>query len=169
MANNVHDFAFTTDPTYRISEVEWNGIKCIALAQEQNAHAWQPTAKFVANVVKTYSQDFGMYAYPKMVAADARDGMEYPMLTLDGGNWPGHQYVIAHEVGHNWFFGMVGNNETYRACLDEGFTQFLTASFIPQTKEKKKLGKLFRHSFVSVLPWFRGPWQRYPRIQQYQD
>ncbi len=136
MANNVHDFAFTTDPTYRISEVEWNGIKCIALAQEQNAHAWQPTAKFVANVVKTYSQDFGMYAYPKMVAADARDGMEYPMLTLDGGNWPGHQYVIAHEVGHNWFFGMVGNNETYRACLDEGFTQFLTAWSIKKLSNK---------------------------------
>lgn len=136
MANNVHDFAFTTDPTYRIGEVEWNGIKCIALAQEQNAWAWQPTAQFVANVVKTYSQDFGMYAYPKMVAADARDGMEYPMLTLDGGNWPGHQYVIAHEVGHNWFFGMVGNNETYRACLDEGFTQFLTAWSIKKLANK---------------------------------
>ncbi|MFM9945314.1 MAG: M1 family aminopeptidase [Bacteroidia bacterium] len=136
MANNVHDFAFTTDPTYRIGEVEWNGIKCIALAQEQNAYAWQPTAQFVANVVKIYSQDFGMYAYPKMVAADARDGMEYPMLTLDGGNWPNHQYVIAHEVGHNWFFGMVGNNETYRACLDEGFTQFLTAWSIKKLANK---------------------------------
>ena len=67
-----------------------------------------------------------MYAYPKMVVADARDGMEYPMLTLDGGSAPGYYGVIAHEVGHNWFFGMVGNNETYRAMLDEGFTQFLT-------------------------------------------
>ena len=116
--------------------MEWNWIKCIALAQEQNAHLWQPTAQFVAAVVKTYSRDFGMYAYPKMVAADARDGMEYPMLTLDGGNWPGHQYVIAHEIGHNWFFGMVGNNETYRACLDEGFTQFLTAWSLKKLSNK---------------------------------
>lgn len=127
LANNVHDFAFTADPTYRMSVVEVNGIKCVALAQEQNAARWQKTAQFVADVVALYSYDFGQYAYPKMVAADARDGMEYPMLTLNSGNWPNHRYVIAHEVGHNWFFGMVGNNETYRASLDEGFTQFLTA------------------------------------------
>lgn len=126
-AENVHDFAFTADPTYRIGEVVWNGIRCIALAQEENAHLWQPTAQFVADVVRVYSEEIGMFGYPKMIAADARDGMEYPMLTLNGGNWPGHKYVIAHEVGHNWFFGMVGNNETYRASLDEGFTQFLTA------------------------------------------
>ncbi len=126
-AENVHDFAFTADPTYRIGETIWNGIKCIALAQEANAPYWRPTSDFVANVVEIYSKDFGMYGYPKIVAADARDGMEYPMITLNGGNWPGHQYVIAHEVGHNWFFGMIGNNETYRAMLDEGFTQFLTS------------------------------------------
>jgi aminopeptidase N len=53
--------------------------------------------------------------------------MEYPMLTLDGGADPGYRGLLAHEVGHNWFFGMVGSNETYRAFLDEGFTQFLTA------------------------------------------
>jgi hypothetical protein len=126
-AENVHDFAFTADPSYRIGEVVWNGIRCIALAQEPNAYAWQPTAGYVAKLIQIYSEDFGMYAYPKMVAADARDGMEYPMITLNSGKWPGHQYVISHEVGHNWFFGMVGSNETYRAGMDEGFTQFLTA------------------------------------------
>ena len=126
-AINVHDFAFTADPTYRIGEVEWNGVKCIALAMEEHAHQWQGTAQFVADVIKTYSEDFGMYLYPKMIAADARDGMEYPMLTLDGGVFPSHKNLLAHEIGHNWFFGMVGNNETYRASLDEGFTQFLTA------------------------------------------
>ncbi len=148
MATNVHDFAFTTDPTYRIGETEWNGIKCIAIAQEQNAHAWQPTANFVANVVKTYSEDFGMYGYPKMVAADARDGMEYPMLTLDGGNWPGHQYVIAHEIGHNWFYGMVGNNETYRACLDEGFTQFLTSWSLKKINNREALPNSYDWAYV---------------------
>jgi aminopeptidase N len=124
---NVHDFAWTADPTYRIGETTWNGVQCVAIAQENNAAGWQQTAQFTAKVIATYSRDFGMYNYPKIVCADAADGMEYPMITLDGGYYPSHQGLIAHEVGHNWFFGMVGSNETYRAALDEGFTQFLTA------------------------------------------
>ncbi len=126
-AENVHDFAFTADPTYRIGQTEWNGVKCIAMAQEPHAAKWQNAADYCAKVIRSHSTNFGMYAYPKMVVADARDGMEYPMLTLDSGNEPNYRGLFAHEIGHNWFFGMVGNNETYRAMLDEGFTQFLTA------------------------------------------
>ena len=126
-AENVHDAAFTADPNYRIGEAEWNGIKVYAICQEPHASKWQNAAAFTAKVIETYSRDFGMYVYPKMVVADAQDGMEYPMLTLDGGFDPDYRQLLAHEVGHNWFFGMVGNNETYRAMLDEGFTQFLTA------------------------------------------
>jgi aminopeptidase N len=125
-AENVHNFAFTADPMYRIGEVEWNGIKVIALVQEPHASKWQESAYFTARVIQIYSQDFGMYAWPKIIVADAKDGMEYPMLTLDGGTYPQHQSLLAHEVGHMWFYGMVGSNETYRALLDEGFTQFLT-------------------------------------------
>lgn len=132
-AENVHDFAWTADPTYRIGEAEClpagqagNGIKCISLSQEPHASRWQDAAQFCADVIKTYSTDIGMYAYPKMIVADAQDGMEYPMLTLDGGESPTYRSLLAHEVGHNWFFGMIGNNETYRAFLDEGFTQFIT-------------------------------------------
>lgn len=126
-ALNVHDFAWTADPTYRISKVKWNNINCIAIVQENNAPFWQQTAQFTAEVIALYSSLYGMYEYPKIVVADAADGMEYPMLTLCGGYFPQHKSLIAHEVGHNWFMGMVGSNETYRASLDEGFTQFLTA------------------------------------------
>jgi hypothetical protein len=127
-AENVHDFAFTADPTYRIGEAEWKGIKCIALAQEPHAAGWQNAAELHGKHHRVLQRATSVhYAYPKMVVADARDGMEYPMLTLDGGRDPDYRGLLVHEVGHNWFFGMVGNNETYRALLDEGFTQFLTA------------------------------------------
>ncbi|HTF80940.1 MAG TPA: M1 family metallopeptidase, partial [Cytophagales bacterium] len=125
-AVNVHNFAFTADPLYRIDEVSWNGIKAVALVQEQNAPRWKDAVKFAMAVIKVYSTDFGMYAWPKIIIADAKDGMEYPMLTLDNGYYPQNQQLLAHEIGHMWFYGMLGSNETYRASMDEGFTQFLT-------------------------------------------
>ena len=104
-AENVHNFAFTADPTYRIGEVLWKGVRCIALAQEPNAWGWQQSAYFTAQVIRIYSEDFGMYDWPKIIVADAKDGMEYPMITLDGGTYPRHQSLLAHEVGHMWFYG----------------------------------------------------------------
>ena len=124
-AVNVHDFAFTADPTYRIGETQWEGIRIIAMCREPHCAGWRSVAQFGAAVIKTYSEDFGMYGWPKFVMCDAEDGMEYNMLNLDGGWEPNNYDLIAHEGGHEWFYGMVANNETYRASLDEGFTQFL--------------------------------------------
>ena len=96
----------------------------MAIAQENNAAGWQQTAQFTAKVIATYSRDFGMYDYPKIVCADAADGMEYPMITMDGGQYPSHQSLIAHEVGHNWFYGILGSNERDNAWMDEGLNSF---------------------------------------------
>jgi aminopeptidase N len=146
-AENVHNFAFTADPLYRIGEVEWKGIKCIALAQEPHAAKWQQSAWFIGQVIQTYSTDIGMYAWPKIIAADADDGMEYPMITLDRGVYPSHQSLLAHEIGHMWFYGMVGSNETYRALLDEGFTQFLTVWSMEKIEGHKRQ-KLSTNKYV---------------------
>lgn len=154
-AQNVHDFAFTADPTYRIGKATWNGVSCVAVVQEPHAAGWQNAAQFTARVIEFYSNNVGMYAYPKMVVADAQDGMEYPMLTLDGGYDPSYLDLLAHEIGHNWFFGMVGSNETYRAFLDEGFTQFIESWCLetingpnmPFAKSKKK----YTNRFVKPL------------------
>jgi hypothetical protein len=127
-AINVHDVAYTFDPTYRIGEVVTsNNVHCIALVQEQHATYWQNAAAYAAKIIETNSKNIGPYAYPKMIVADAREGTEYPMLTLDDHSDPGYRSLFIHEISHNWFYGMVGNNETYRAFLDEGFAQFYTS------------------------------------------
>lgn len=126
-AINVHDAAYSSDPTYRLSEYIWKGISCRALVQEQHAIGWQTTARYLAKIIETNSQNIGMYGYPKIIAADAMDHMEYPMITLNSGYEPEYRELLIHETTHNWFFGMVGNNETYRAFMDEGITQFYSS------------------------------------------
>jgi hypothetical protein len=126
-AINVHDFAMTADPNYRIGEVNWKGVRCIALVQEPHAAGWYNAPQYIAKVLEVNTNNIGQYHYPKMIVADAQDGMEYPMLTLCGGFDPEYRTLLIHEMTHNWFQGMVGSNETYRAWMDEGLTQFYTA------------------------------------------
>jgi len=126
-AENVHDVAWIASPDFRISVAEWDGIKVFAYAREQHASGWQDAAEFSAEIIQNYSENWGRYEYPKMIVSDVNSGMEYPMLTADGGKSPTYYGLFAHEIAHNWFYGMLGSNETYRAMMDEGFTNFITA------------------------------------------
>lgn len=147
-ALNVHDFALTADPTYRIGELMWQGVKCVALVQEPHAAGWQNCPQYIAKVLEINSYNIGPYHYPKMICADAQDGVEYPMLTLDGGYDPNYRDLLVHEITHNWFFGMVGTNETYRAFMDEGFTQFYTADTYQFIDGPNKIEQLPKSKYV---------------------
>ena len=174
-ADLVHNFVFTADPTYRIGRetvklpgMGGDGIRVVALAQEPHASKWQKTAKFTKTIIEQYSEQFGRYAWPKIIAADARDGMEYPMITIAGGNYPQHQGLLAHEIGHMWYYGMVGSNETYRAMMDEGFTQFLTVWFMDKmsgqnnkSKHNPKVGLANKRYWSLYYPYLSNAWEGY--------
>ena len=44
-------------------------------------------------------------------------GIEYPGHVMQGQNTLG---VTSHEVGHQWFYGLVGNDQGRDPWLDEG-------------------------------------------------
>src|SRR5439155_10286351 len=68
------------------------------------------------------------------VDAGGASGMEYPTLVTTAGDSvfmrPGirvPEYVTIHEVGHNWFQGMLASNEPEEAWLDEGVNEWADA------------------------------------------
>ena len=124
-AENVHDFAWTADPTFRIGVAHWQHVTVYALARERKAAKWQDAAQVGAEVIAFYSKHIGRYPYPTMTIADVDEGMEYPMIVMCGGESPSYRYLFYHEIGHNWFYGVVANNETRNPHMDEGFTQLL--------------------------------------------
>ena len=143
-AEQVHNFAFTADPTYRIGEIKWSGKRIVVLAREPHAGKWQETPQFVGLLVKMYSEKFGELAYPKLVVADAADGTEYGMMAIVTGQYPNHIPLVAHEVAHQWYYGMVANSELYRAFLDEGFAEYMTVWFLEQAfgeEQPQSIGK----------------------------
>jgi hypothetical protein len=77
----------------------------------------------VNDAVTYYSQWVGEYPYAAATAVDgalsAGSGMEYPMVTVT------MPEAIVHEVGHNWFYGILGSNERAYPWLDEGVNSYI--------------------------------------------
>lgn len=90
---------------------------------------------------RIFTENIGSYIYDELDIVQclfgyAFGGMEYPGLVMingtshyDGvGPELGAQTlaeVITHEIGHQWFYAAVGNNEYSEGWLDEGFTSYL--------------------------------------------
>ncbi len=128
-AENVHDFAWVADPEYVHQITSWNGVAIHVLVKRSHLTLWRNVPFWTAALLDYFSSRFGRYDWPQFTVAMAGDGgMEYPQLIMITGNRTQASLagVIAHELGHQWYYGMLGSNETQEAWLDEGFAQFLT-------------------------------------------
>lgn len=139
-AEQVHDFAWFADKRFHVRSQKatlpsGKQIDCYAYFTDFEAHLWAEGARYTAQAVEFYSQTVGEYPYPHASAVQgalgAGGGMEYPMVTVIGGAGSsyGLDIVIAHEVGHNWFYGILATNERDYPWLDEGFNSYVEARY----------------------------------------
>lgn len=134
-ASRVHDFAWFADKRFRVlhDQVELASGRKIdtwTMFTATEEQLWRKSIEYVNRSLQFYSQLLGEYPYPQATAVQsalsAGAGMEYPMITVIGlaGNSRSLDEVITHEVGHNWFYGILASNERDHPWLDEGLNSF---------------------------------------------
>lgn len=127
-AKNVHDFAWTADPTYKhITRQVANGPLLHFIYKEDMANEakWQATADTCAMIYPLLAKTFGPYAYPVYsFLQGSGGGTEYPMATMIRN--PSFETAL-HEWCHSWYQMMLGTNENLYAWMDEGFTDYAEA------------------------------------------
>ena len=134
IAHDVHDFAWAADPDYLHEVVEGpGGVTIHLLYQPDVAERWASMKTWVPQLMAYYNERFGPYPYPQFTVAQAGDGgMEYPMINFITGRRSPRSLlgVTAHELAHEWFYGVLANNESDYAWMDEGFTSYATTEAI---------------------------------------
>ncbi len=92
--------------------------------------SWDRSAEFAAFSIEHLSETLWPYPWPHMTAVEGiiGGGMEYPMITLIGGDRtdPSLFSVTYHEIAHMWYPMMVGSNEKAFTWMDEGLTSYNT-------------------------------------------
>jgi hypothetical protein len=153
--DNVHDFAWFTDKEYKIKrgsvKLERSGrtVDTWIYFTPKNAKAWANGVSYVNDAVKYYSRWVGDYPYNVCKALDgalsAGGGMEYPTITIISPTSDTTQLdeVIAHEVGHNWFYGILASNERDHPWMDEGTNSYYENRYMRE--------KYPDHSLISTM------------------
>lgn len=133
---NVHDFAWFADKRFYVLRGEYNlpksgrNVALYSYFLRSGSKYWVKSIQYLNDAIKYYSLWNGEYPYNVVSAVDgslsAGGGMEYPTITIIGQVGSDHslENVIMHEVGHNWFYGILGTNEREHPWMDEGLNTF---------------------------------------------
>ena len=151
--DNVHDFAWFADKDFIVLQdtvqVQDKIIKVNVYHLEDKKGLWNNSVAFTKNAIRTKSALLGVYPYNVVSvvdnAAKVPGGMEYPTITLlkAEGTAQSLDEVINHEVGHNWFYGILATNERMFPWMDEGMNSYYdkiyaTANYGNKSDDKKQ-------------------------------
>ena len=111
--------------------------------------------------VNTFNKLFGKYPYSTLSVVESdfvHGGMEYPNLVLISDMvdvQSDYINVIVHEIAHQWWYGIIGNNEFNYGWLDEGLTEYSTILFYNENPSynvnTKELIKNTTNSYVTFV------------------
>lgn len=161
---NVHDFAWFADKRFHVlkgqQKLPHSGrpVTTWAMFLNREAHLWQRSLEYINDALYYYSLWYGDYPYNNCTAVhsalSAGAGMEYPNITVIGNSGTALQLemVIMHEVGHNWFYGVLGFNEREFPWMDEGINSFSEARYMrTKYKGEDRISKLLPGTFAAKL------------------
>lgn len=132
-ANLVRDFALVLSNKFEVINEEVDNT-VIEYYYFNDSHE-KSSLKAGIDAIKTFNKLFGEYPYNTFSIVETDfiyGGMEYPnliMISTDIEDEVDYLNVIVHETAHQWWYGMVGNDEFTYPWLDEALTEFSTVLF----------------------------------------
>jgi hypothetical protein len=137
LVDDVHDFAWTSWPGFEERRERVGDVDVRVLTPPHHGHNAALELDTVRYGLAHFGQRFGHYPYSTLTVvhppAQAGDsgGMEYPTLITTGGPWYAAlggarviESVTIHELGHQWFYGLLASDEHRFPFLDEGINSY---------------------------------------------
>lgn len=140
--DSVIDFAWFASPFYLTEQSQvWlplsnRNVKTFSYYLQNDQQNWKGTVSRVNEAINFFSNEIGEYPYNVCTIVEgpllAGGGMEYPTITvIDNFENPIIlELIIVHEIGHNWFYGILASNERKYPWMDEGFNSYYENRYI---------------------------------------
>ncbi len=158
-AQAVRDYACVLSDKFNVVSANINDIK-VNYYYYNNQYPNECLQSGVDSI-NTFNSLFGNYPYQVINIVETNfvhGGMEYPNLVMISDaveKQSDYINVIVHEVAHQWWYGLVGNNEFEYGWLDEGLTEYSTLLFYEKNPsynvDTKLLIKNTTNSFATFV------------------
>ena len=133
--NSARNFVWSVSHDYQVASETVGDVTVLSYFFPIHPTAGQAALKTTAQALALYSELYGPYRHATLtvVEADFLDGMEYDGLYfLSNGFYnlyqgqPGDYLVsiAAHETAHQWWYGLVGDDQAMEPWLDEALATY---------------------------------------------
>ncbi|MDP4146009.1 MAG: M1 family metallopeptidase [Bacillota bacterium] len=124
----VRDFAWAASNKFKVMEKEVEGIRVKSYTDNTDDDTSNLQLSVGEESIKTFNKYYGKYPYKtySIVQTYFPTGMEYPGIVFitNDKRYKESAYfetIVAHETAHQWWYGVVGDDEVNEAWLDESF------------------------------------------------
>ncbi|HEY1014492.1 MAG TPA: M1 family metallopeptidase, partial [Herpetosiphonaceae bacterium] len=134
-----------------------NGITVTAYKAKGAAVNLPRIQDVAASALESYERRFGAYPYRELdlhaMAWSGDAGIEFPgyvVILVGGAVNQQTDVVVAHEVAHQWWYGLVGNDIYRQPWLDESFAHYST---VVATEDREGAGAaqaVYREAIVRL-------------------
>jgi hypothetical protein len=153
--DDIHDFAWTASPRYRVKEDgvfqgQMGPVQMRILMQPAHWSQVERHENILRESLEHFESWYGPYPYKTITLVDPESaeagGMEYPTFITGDTNWfmPAGIYlpeiVVEHEFGHQYWYGMVATNEFEDAWMDEGINSYTEVKVLDSILGEKTSG-----------------------------
>lgn len=139
------DFYLAASPNYEEVSQTFGEVTLRSYAPKEMKDGAQFALEVASRAIEVFSRRYAPYPYTEFDIVSTPTlalGIEYPGMTAIaariydvGGEYRGSptriymESTVAHEVGHQWFYHLVGNDQLDDPWLDESLTQFITLQY----------------------------------------
>lgn len=146
----VRDLALVVGPL-ELYQREVDGIRVNAYLLPDHAEFADEMLDFSAKQIEILQNAIGPYPYNELDVVDAPGafgGIEYPGTIFIGVVGPDEffEYATVHEVGHQWFYSLIGDDQLLEPWLDEAAATYTEYLYLEETR-----GQVYAEGFLDYL------------------
>lgn len=153
-ADDMRDFAFIANTAFQVIEDNVGDTEIKSYYYKGQDKKGKAALQYAKESIEVFNRRFGKYPYPNysVVETEFPSGMEYPGLVYineeyydDDSNEDYILFTTVHETAHQWWYGVVGNDEIDEAWLDEGFATYSEVVFVEDEFGRKSGDSYYKY------------------------